>query len=270
MEGYLAEHLPQASSSPSPKLHEAMRYAVLGGGKRFRSALIFAVADTFDLSWNTVASIAGAVECLHAYSLVHDDLPAMDNDLLRRGKPTCHVAFGEAAAILVGDSLHALAFEYLLKTPVSDQQKIAMLSCFSKAIGFEGMVGGQAMDCLETLANTQDSLEQLHRLKTGALIRASLEMALLACGMPLYLQHKEVITQYGDYIGLAFQIQDDILDFEEQDAEAEQPSYLKIIGLESAKKEAQIAVDRACSAINPLPKQDLLSKLAFYVIERMC
>ena len=267
---YLEEHLPQENAPPSPLLHQAMRYSVLNGGKRFRSALVFAVADCFKTDWAEVAPIAGAIECLHAYSLVHDDLPAMDNDTLRRGKPTCHIAFNEATAILVGDGLQALAFEWLVEAPLAKEQRIAIIRCFSHAIGHQGMVGGQALDCLNASDHsTLTELETLHRLKTGALIEASLIMAALGCGVDDETSH-QALRHYGKAIGLAFQIQDDILDFEEQDKTMGQPSYIKLIGLNEAKQQANDWIQRGSEALAALPEFELLRKLAFHVIERIC
>lgn len=211
-------------SVPSKRLKEAMQYAVLSSGKRLRPILIYLTGKALNISLERLDSLACAVECMHAYSLIHDDLPAMDDDDLRRGKPTCHRAFDEATAILAGDALQALAFQQILMTDsslLSAEQKNSMASLLSFACGAEGMVSGQAMD-LEYLNQdilSEALLKEIHQLKTGILLETCINLAILALpkneysentnSHRIYTQH---LSDFGQYLGLAFQIQDDYLD----------------------------------------------------------
>lgn len=205
--------LPLDASEPS-KLHQAMRYALLNGGKRIRPLLIYAVGATFKGDLTALDACACAVEIIHCYSLIHDDLPAMDNDDLRRGLPTCHKAFDEATAILAGDALQALAFEVLAnESSIDIDKRLKMIHLLAQACGLSGMAGGQALDMqAEQHPFSIEYIETMHRKKTGALITASVALAALAshCSYSQY-QH---LKDFADYIGLAFQIQDDILDIE--------------------------------------------------------
>jgi len=240
------EHTLQAALTlPDHELTQAMRYCALGGGKRLRALLIYATADAVADSQNAhVAASAAAVELIHAYSLVHDDLPAMDDDALRRGKPTCHIAFGEAMAILTGDALQTLAFQLLAETP-EPERAIAAVGVLARRSGAAGMVLGQACDInAEGQALSLQALQNIHRHKTGDLILASVELGLIA-GNPT-LEQKQALLQYGENVGLLFQIQDDILDVEsdaatlgkatQKDATLEKATYPALMGLSEAKK----------------------------------
>jgi farnesyl diphosphate synthase len=249
MEAALARLLPGADIAPR-RLHSAMRYAVLGGGKRIRPLLAFAAGEMADADPGRVEVAAAAVELIHAYSLVHDDLPSMDDDDLRRGKPTCHVEFDEATALLAGDSLQTLAFQLLAEHRLADDPalQLDMVRILALASGSRGMAGGQAID-LESVG-TQLSLPELefmHIHKTGALIRAAVQLGAL-CGRPLAAAEMEALQHYAKCIGLAFQVVDDILDAESttatlgktagKDAEQNKPTYVTILGTAAAKAKA--------------------------------
>jgi farnesyl diphosphate synthase len=210
----LARALPSHAQAPT-QLHAAMRYAVLGGGKRLRPVLVYSTGKVFDADLDRLDASACAVEIIHAYSLVHDDLPAMDDDDLRRGRPTCHVAFGEAMAILAGDALQALAFEILAGDVGHDSRThVEMLRTLAAACGSHGMAGGQALDLAAVGARlTPDELDRMHEHKTGALIRASVRLGTLGAGCT-DAATLAALDRYGHAIGLAFQIRDDILDVE--------------------------------------------------------
>jgi geranylgeranyl pyrophosphate synthase len=216
VEEQLAARLPSPSEPPQ-RLHEALRYSVLGGGKRVRPALVYATAAALGVSADQVDGAACAVELIHAYSLVHDDLPAMDNDDLRRGQPTCHKAFDEATAILVGDALQVLAFELLTDgpgLPSSTTVRLKLASLLARASGTQGMAGGQALDLAATGRKlTLADVEQMHARKTGALIHASVMMA-ASCSSDISAGKLQALDDYARAIGLAFQIQDDLLDVE--------------------------------------------------------
>ena len=277
----LTHRLPPADHSPA-ELHRAMRYAVLGGGKRLRPLLVYAAADLLGERGPSLDAAACAVELIHAYSLVHDDLPAMDDDALRRGRPTCHVMFGEAMAILAGDALQALAFE-LLADERSDRLnptvRIAMLHALGRACGAEGMAGGQALDLAAVGQSLNLSeLEHMHACKTGALIRASVHLGALAAGA----QNDVVLAALDDYanaVGLAFQIRDDILDVEGEaavigktvgkDAAAAKPTFPSIIGLDASRVRLAELTEVALGAIAPWSERAaLLHELAHYSANR--
>lgn len=277
----LDQLLPSQTIEPN-ELHHAMRYAVLNNGKRLRPILVYAIGQVINIDQNILNIIAATIELIHSYSLVHDDLPALDNDDLRRGNPTCHKAFSEAVAILVGDALQNLAFEALanLEAPnLNAEQKIAMIKALTKACNSTGMVGGQAIDIAATgkILNLQQ-LENMHRKKTGALFIACSEMVLAASHLTPIQQ--QAIIDYTAYLGLAFQIQDDILDVEGNtqtlgkqsgsDALHNKPTYPAMIGLQAAKQKAQATVTLAKAALTDL-KQDyeLLLGLADYIITRV-
>jgi farnesyl diphosphate synthase len=277
----LARVLPH-ENQPPVELHRAMRYAVLGGGKRLRPVLVYATGKALGAQQERLDAAAAAVEIIHAYSLVHDDLPAMDDDDLRRGRPTCHVAFGEAMAILAGDALQALAFEILagdedLRT--TPALLVEMLLILAAACGAHGMAGGQAFDLAAVgKALSADQLERMHVYKTGALIRASVRLGALAAGCsdaPLLA----MLDRYGHGIGLAFQIRDDILDIEGdsatlgktagKDLAAAKPTYPAILGMAEARAQLQQLTDSAIAAIAPLgAAADELVTLARYIAER--
>lgn len=243
IETVLATHLPDETKAPV-RLHQAMRYACLGGGKRIRACLVYASGSLFHATLEPLDAAAAAVEMIHAYSLVHDDLPAMDNDKLRRGKPTVHIAFDEATAILAGDALQTQAYLSLLNCFASDKTRIALLASLAEASGAAGMCGGQQID-MEAAHQSLDlnSLEILHSLKTGALIGASVRMgALIGNANPFELN---TLNAFARTLGLAFQIRDDILDIEAsseqlgktagKDIEQNKSTYPKLLGLEQAK-----------------------------------
>jgi geranylgeranyl pyrophosphate synthase len=216
VERELERWLPPETTMPA-RLHAAQRYSVLGPGKRIRPALVYATAETLGVPPRHVDAAACAVELIHAYSLVHDDLPAMDDDDLRRGRPTCHKAFDEATAILAGDSLQVLAFQVLANCegiPGDDRVRVRMIAILAEASGTKGMAGGQALDlAAEGRTLTLTEIEQLHALKTGALIRASILMA-AQCAPDLAPGRLDALGEIGGLVGLAFQVQDDILDIE--------------------------------------------------------
>lgn len=273
--------LPAAESVPQ-RLHAAQRYAVLGGGKRLRPLLVYFTGEALNLAPSMLDAPAAAVELIHSYSLVHDDLPAMDDDDLRRGQPTTHRAFDEATAILAGDALQVLAFSLLSRdrTPgVSGDARLRMIQILADASGTTGMAGGQAIDLAAVgRALSLEELEAMHRLKTGALIRASVLMA-AACAPNLSASNWDALDGYSQDIGLAFQIQDDILDVEGNteeigktsgaDAARDKPTYPSVLGLEEAKKRARELKLRACERLDGLgDAAQVLAWLASYVIQR--
>jgi geranylgeranyl pyrophosphate synthase len=281
VENALQDLLPEVEGAEA-RLAEAMRYATLNGGKRLRAFLVLETAALFSVAETCAARVAASVEMLHAYSLVHDDLPAMDDDDLRRGMPTCHKAFDEGTAILAGDALQALAFGALttLGNGLPDATRVRMLSVLAGAIGTRGMAGGQAMD-LEAAGRPIDAarIEQMHRLKTGALIRASVELGALAAPGVDEARHT-ALRRYGEEIGLAFQIQDDILDVTGDtavlgkragaDAAHGKPNYPSIFGLEQARQLAREHRDRAIAALAELGEAGgPLRSLAHYVVDRV-
>ena len=272
IEAALLRFLP-APVAGAERLQEAMRYSLLAGGKRVRPLLVLAsshaVSEVNDACWPAVA----AIEYIHTYSLIHDDLPSMDDDELRRGKPTCHIAFDEATAILAGDALQCAAFECLAE----QRSTLPMVSLLSKAAGAAGMVAGQAIDMAAVdQAVDLNYLTHMHRNKTGALIRASVQMGALAGGAsPSQLSDLE---QYAEAIGLAFQIQDDILDVTSEtqvlgkqqgaDAAANKPTYVSLLGLDGAKRKAQETLETALTALANLPNPQVLAELARYIVQR--
>ncbi len=284
----LDHRLPPAEQSPAA-LHRAMRYAVLGGGKRLRPLLVYATARALGHDSPALDAAACAVELIHAYSLVHDDLPAMDDDALRRGRPTCHIVFGEAMAILAGDALQALAFELLTDDPahtightiepaIEPAVRIAMLRALGRACGAEGMAGGQALDLAAVgHALTLSELEHMHACKTGALIRASVQLGALIAGADA--PTLAALDRYATAVGLAFQVRDDILDVEGEaavigktagkDAAADKPTFPSIIGLDASRARLRELTASALGAIEPLqPHAVLLAELARYAADR--
>lgn len=278
VERSLARMLPSASESPA-RLHEAMQYATLNGGKRIRAALVYATGEALGCEEGLLLDDAAcAVELIHAYSLVHDDLPCMDNDDLRRGKPTCHRAFDEATALLVGDALQALAFEILSSHEQGSEQRIKMIKILAEASSSRGMAGGQAID-LESVGKTLDleQLEDMHSRKTGALILAAVQLGGLAADADSATMAS--LSEYGQAIGLAFQVADDILDVEGDtdilgkkagaDAALGKPTYPGIMGLEQAKAQAnRLRRDALESVTNLGDNGGLLSGIANYIVER--
>lgn len=273
--------LPETGIQPA-KLHEAMRYAVLGEGKRIRPVLVYASGHAFGVDYRELDGPAAAVEIIHAYSLIHDDLPAMDNDDLRRGRPTCHRAFDEATAILAGDALQALAFHVLAHHPdmrVEADKRIRMIDVLAVASGSRGMAGGQSID-LDSVGKqlTIAELENMHIHKTGALIKACTELGALSY-RDIDAEGLETISRYGKCIGLAFQIQDDILDVEGEtevigkpqgsDQQRNKPTYPNLLGLKQAKEAARELHREALSCLENFDeKADVLRWLADFIIER--
>lgn len=270
----------QLSEQTLPLFGQAVQYSIASQGKRVRPTLCYAAAIAAGQKFSqTPDAPAAALELIHTYSLIHDDLPAMDNDDMRRGKPTLHKAFDEATAILVGDGLQARAFELLADAPdLSDQQKVNMIKVLAQAAGPAGMVGGQYIDI--QAVNSDISLEELqamHALKTGALIRASLALGGIAAGASD--EQLAALDDYGTHIGLAFQVVDDILDVEGdsetlgktkgKDADANKPTYVKLMGLDGARAEARRLLGAALDALDGFGESaDHLRELARYIVER--
>ncbi len=261
-------------------LYEAMRHAAIGGGKRLRPLLVVATAGLFNVEHDTALRVGTAVEAIHVYSLIHDDLPCMDDDALRRGKPTVHKAFGEATAVLAGDSLHALAFEILGSAQSHSDPFIRseLIACLARASGPDGMAGGQMMD-LEAEGQQFDlqTITRLQALKTGALIAASVEMGAILGHIPA--EGRTHLKGYAQDIGLAFQIADDILDVEgdealagkalHKDADAGKGTFVSIMGLERAKEQAEMLVDQAIAHLASYGSEaDLLRAVAHYISQR--
>ncbi len=277
--------LAEGIAQPSPAdLGEAMRYAVLDGGKRLRPLLVLATAEAVGGDMAAALRAACAIELIHAYSLVHDDMPCMDNDVLRRGKPTVHVQFGEAQALLAGDALQTLAFELL--TPqdgsVSPQVQAACVGLLARASGYQGMAGGQAID-LASVGHrlTEAQLRQMHRLKTGALLLCSVQMG-AACGAAVSASVHAALQHFGEAMGLAFQVVDDILDVTAdsatlgktagKDAAADKPTYVALMGLAPAQRLADELAAQAAQALQDtgLPTERLaaLRALCDMVVQR--
>jgi geranylgeranyl pyrophosphate synthase len=263
------------------RLIEAMRYSTLAGGKRVRPVLVYTTGEALGASLELLDAAAAAVELIHVYSLVHDDLPAMDDDDLRRGRPTCHRAFDEATAILTGDALQARAFDVLAQAPaaIPANARIEMLRVLADAIGTRGMAGGQAID-LEAVKKSVSAaeLERMHRQKTGALIQASVLLGAISAGLADAAQ-RSALELFGAEIGLAFQIQDDILDVEGNtstlgkragaDADRVKPTYPSVLGLEKARAEAQTRRDRAIAALSPWKERfEPLAEFAGFLVAR--
>ena len=273
-----ALRLPESGSA---RLREAMRYSALGGGKRLRPTLVYATGTALGAAPEALDDPAAAVELIHVYSLVHDDLPAMDDDDLRRGRPSCHRAFDEATAILAGDALQALAFELLAAPadPAEATRRLTMSRLLARGIGTAGMAGGQAID-LESVGRQLDltALQTMHRLKTGALIETSVLMGAAAAGVLEGRTH-DSLREYGAAIGLAFQIQDDILDVTGTtasigkvagaDAAHAKPTYTSLMGLDGARAAATAQLARARTAIAPLGGAGAeLARIADFVVGR--
>lgn len=279
VEEALGALLPCASAVPH-KLHEAMRYTTLGGGKRVRPLLVFAAGDLFDAAPAALERAAAAVEMIHVYSLVHDDMPCMDDDALRRGKPTVHVAYDEATALLVGDALQAQAFAVLADgDTLPPARQLAMLRVLAQAAGPAGMCGGQAIDLDSVGLNlTRAQLEQMHQLKTGALLRAAVLLGAL-CGKEVSPLERGALDVYANAIGLAFQVVDDVLDATAdsatlgktagKDAAANKPTYVSILGLDASRDLAQQLRREAHDALAPFGEQARrLRELADLIVER--
>jgi geranylgeranyl pyrophosphate synthase len=277
IERALDARLPPVSEPPA-RLHEAMRYSALGGGKRIRPALVYATGELFAVAPPALDAAAAAVEMIHVYSLVHDDLPAMDDDDLRRGRPTCHRRFDEATAILAGDALQVLAFESLAQAPASAAARIAMVERLAVGSGTRGMAGGQAID-LGAVGRALDAaeVEQMHLRKTGALIEASVALAATLGAAPA--AEAERLERFARALGLAFQIVDDLLDVEGDprllgkavgaDEARHKPTYPAAVGLAAARERAAALREGALEAIAPFgARAAMLAWLADYIVGR--
>ena len=278
VEHALDAFLPPASAVPH-KLHEAMRYTTLGGGKRVRPLLAYAAGALFGADAGALARVAAAVEMIHVYSLVHDDMPCMDNDALRRGKPTVHVAYDEATALLVGDTLQAQAFEVLAAADLAPARLVTMLRLLAQAAGSAGMCGGQAIDLDSVgLALNRAELERMHQLKTGAMLRVSVVLGALA-GRDLSADELQALERYSAAVGLAFQVVDDVLDATAdsatlgktagKDAADNKPTYVSILGLEPSRALAEQLRREAHDALAPFgDKAQRLRELADLIVQR--
>jgi farnesyl diphosphate synthase len=279
-EAALSELLPPTRVAPA-RLHDAMRYSTLGGGKRVRAMLVHAAGEVTEAPRERVRIPAAAIEMVHAYSLIHDDLPCMDDDVLRRGKPTCHVEFDEATALLAGDALQSLAFQVMAEFRLAEraEDQLRMIQLFAQACGAGGMAGGQAID-LDSVgkALTLPELEFMHILKTGALIRASVLMGAY-CGRTATPEELERLDRYAKCIGLAFQVVDDILDEEGdaislgktagKDKAASKPTYTTLMGAPDAKRFAGELLADAHEAVAGFgDRAARLRELADFIVQR--
>jgi farnesyl diphosphate synthase len=280
MERALAARLPETELAPA-RLHDAMRYSVLGGGKRIRPALLFATARALGLTEDEVEGAACAVELVHVYSLVHDDLPAMDDDDLRRGRPTCHKAYDEATALLVGDALQSLAFQLLAgdpKLPASPAIRLKLVDLLARSIGSVGMAGGQAIDlAVQGMHLDIVQVEDMHARKTGALISASVLLAAECASAEPALY--AALSRFAKAVGLAFQIQDDLLDVTGDasmlgkatgaDSERAKPTHPAIIGIAESQRRVRLLHGEAVSALAAFgPRADALLALADWLLSR--
>ena len=258
-------------------LSEAMRYSVLNGGKRLRPILVYLSSELGEANHDSIDTLAGSIELIHCYSLIHDDLPSMDDDDLRRGNPTTHKKYDEATAILAGDALQPLAFELISNLDTSDSNKITIVNCLANACGYLGMVGGQIKDIHSKEINTVQDLDIMHSQKTGRLIQASLETSGILSG--LNQKDIEALNKYGEKIGLAFQIQDDIIDIESpssisgkdqgSDINQNKITYPSIVGLEESRTRARELASEAKEMLHLSHKNaDNLHKLADYIVQR--
>jgi len=281
MEQALAARLPRTDQTPE-RLHAAMRYSVLGGGKRVRPILLLATARALGLAEDQVEAAACALELVHVYSLVHDDLPSMDDDDLRRGRPTCHKAYDEATALLVGDALQSLAFELLARDaalPADPAIRVRLVELLARAIGSLGMAGGQAIDLeAEGRKLTIAQVEEMHSLKTGALIRASVMMG-AACAPALESRLEQALAGFAAPVGLAFQIQDDLLDVLSDtatlgkaagaDRERGKPTYPAIVGVSAAQEQMRRLHARAMDSLAPFgDRADALRGVTDWLLAR--
>ena len=273
------DNLLDAANTDPARLHEAMRYAAQGGGKRIRPLLVYAAgALGDDANQSALDAAAVAIECIHAYSLVHDDLPCMDDDDLRRGRPTVHKAYDEATALLVGDALQTRAFEVLATAQCDADTRLAMISALASASGSRGMAGGQAID-LDSVGKKLDlaGLKQMHAMKTGALLSCSVQMGgIVAKLISTQMQH---LQNYAQALGLAFQIVDDVLDATSdsqtlgktagKDAANDKPTYVTLMGLDYAQKAAKDLQETAIASLESFgPKAQALKDLALLVVNR--
>ena len=279
VEATLDRALPDLDASPC-RLHAAMRHGVLNGGKRMRPMLVYATGTAFGAAEADLDAAAAAVELVHCYSLVHDDLPAMDDDALRRGQPTVHVAFDEATAILAGDALQSLAFDVLANAPQPADRRVAMLAELARASGAAGMCGGQALDIDATGQGANldiDALQRLHSMKTGALLRASVRLGAIAAGADA--GSRATLDRYADALGLAFQVRDDLLDVEGdaatlgktagKDAAQDKATFPALLGIEASRDRlASLATTMHGALASITADTTLLAALARRVVER--
>ena len=276
----LAKLLPDAGIAPA-RLHEAMRYAVLGNGKRVRPLLVHAAGELVGADSECLDHVGCAIEFIHAYSLVHDDLPCMDDDVLRRGRPTLHVEYDDATALLAGDALQTLAFQVLAEAPLTAEPvaQLAMIAQLARASGSRGMAGGQAID-LEAVGKllTRAELEFMHIRKTGALIRAAVLLG-ASCGASLTADLGEQLDRYGKLVGLLFQVVDDILDAHSdtatlgktagKDADNDKPTYVTLLGMAQARALAESLLSDAREALVAFgPQATRLNELAAFIVHR--
>ena len=271
----------QPPATEASRLSEAMNYAVMNGGKRLRPILCFATGDALGLNIKTLSLPAAVTEILHSYSLIHDDLPAMDDDDMRRGKPTCHLEFGEAEAILAGDTLQTLAFELLASAPapLEDSQRLAMISELGRALGVQGMALGQLMDLkIAGHSFTVEGLQQIYHYKTGYLIRASVRLATF-CHPDIDDDFVSRLDNYAENLGLAFQIIDDVIDIvapeqetgktSRSDLDNKKPTWPSLVGLGQSRRDAGDYTQQALDSIAPLPESfDRLRSLARLLLDR--
>ncbi|TLU61644.1 (2E,6E)-farnesyl diphosphate synthase [Thalassotalea litorea] len=278
---FLKQHLDTLSIN-DPKLLEAMNYGLLIGGKRMRPFLAYTTAEMLGVELQDVDAIAASLECIHAYSLLHDDLPAMDNDDLRRGQPTCHRKFDEATAILAGDSLQTLAFDILANHPFIDvpaNRQVKLIQMLAQASGYQGMCGGQAMDLAATdKCVTLEHLEQIHRLKTGALLESAILMPTL-CVADIDPQHITLLKRYSATTGLLYQVHDDIIDITSSEAilgkpagsdlQANKSTYPALLGLEGAQEKEQELYANSLHALDSLPyNTQNLANFSTFIVQR--
>lgn len=274
----LVQRQPLESGRGDQVLHEAMRYGVLGGGKRIRALLAMAAGEAVGAEPQWCIQVGAAIECIHAFSLVHDDMPCMDDDALRRGQPTVHVKYGQAQALLVGDALQTMGFELLATLPAPAERVVGLVGVMARATGVQGMAGGQAVDIAAVgQSMSQASLESMHAMKTGALIAAAVEMGAL-CAAPS-AQDLSALRRFAAMVGLGFQVADDVLDVSAdartlgktpgKDAAANKPTFVGLLGLAGAQGYARGLHQEAIAALAPFGNRaDRLRELAHALIER--
>lgn len=281
IETIILKYLPKRDAD-YPELDDAMKYAIFNGGKRLRPALTYFTGDMFGATTEMLDPIACAVEMVHCFSLVHDDLPAMDNSDYRRGKPSCHKVFGEDIAILAGDNLLTLSMEVLSdahNAPLSLHARLQLMNILCKATGSEGMVGGQIMDIKNFASYHQSQLEKLHRLKTGALIKASILMGALCSANPLTSDAQSKVHAFADTLGLLYQVCDDILDVIADESLLGKPTgtdeklgkitYVNILGLKESQQYAEKLYHQAIKSIQPFSNSEHLQSLTYYIYSRI-
>lgn len=270
---YLESLIPE-DNLLQKKIVEAMNYSLLAGGKRVRPVLMMAVCEAFGVSEDAILPFAASLEMIHTYSLIHDDLPAMDDDDLRRGRPTNHVVYGEATAILAGDALLNLAFETALSAPFDAEKKLKAAALMGKASGYLGMIGGQVVDLEgEERKLTLSELKEMHSMKTGALIKAAAQMGCVLSGAD-----EDELSDYAENLGLAFQLKDDILDetstVEElgknigSDKKNDKSTFINLCGMEKAEAMLKETTDKAIKALDGIEKNEFLKEFAMYLLKR--